>query len=131
MRISDWSSDVCSSDLLAEQVDDLRLHRHVERRRRLVEHYEAWLQHNGAGDGDALALADGELVGVAVAAVGIEADFLQRGDDHPLALVPGAAHVKDLQPLRHALAAREARAATAIRILEYSLQGVAQRLHDL
>src|SRR3546814_15016557 len=66
---------------LAEQVDDLRLHRHVERRRRLVEHYEAWLQHHGAGDGDAMALAAGELVWVAVAAVGIEPVFLQRGDD--------------------------------------------------
>src|SRR3546814_6606167 len=127
MRISDWSSDVCSSDLLAEQVDDLRLHRHVERRRRLVEHYEAWLQHHGAGDGDALALAAGELVGVAVAAVGIEADFLQRGDDHRLALVPGAAQVMDLQALGNDLADREARAERAIGILEDDPHGAAQR----
>src|SRR3546814_7708868 len=77
MRISDWSSDVCSSDL--------------------------------------------------VAAVGIEADFLQRGDDHRLALVPGAAQVMDLQALGNDLADREARAERAIGILEDDLHGAAQR----
>ena len=52
---------------LAQQVDDLRLHRHVERGGRLVEHDEARPQHHGAGDGDALALAARELVRIAVA----------------------------------------------------------------
>ena len=66
---------------VAQQVDDLRLHRHVERRGRLVEHDEARLQHHGAGDGDALALAAGEFVRVAVPALGVEADLLQRVDD--------------------------------------------------
>ena len=53
---------------VAQQVDDLRLHAHVERRGRLVEHDEARLQHHGAGDRDALALAAGEFVRIAEAA---------------------------------------------------------------
>jgi hypothetical protein len=47
---------------VAQQVDDLRLHAHVERRGRLVEHDEARLEHQRAGDRDALALAAGEFV---------------------------------------------------------------------
>ncbi len=60
---------------LAQEVDDLRLHAHVERRGRLVEHDEARLQHHGAGDGDALPLPAGEFVRVAEAALRIDADF--------------------------------------------------------
>jgi hypothetical protein len=52
---------------VAQQVDDLGLHAHVERRGRLVEHDQARLQDEGAGDRDALALAAGEFVRVAVA----------------------------------------------------------------
>ena len=52
---------------VAQQVDDLRLHAHVERRGRLVEHDEARLQHHGAGDGDALPLAAGEFMRIAEA----------------------------------------------------------------
>ena len=62
---------------VAQQVDDLRLHRHVERAGRLVEHHELRLQHHGAGDGDALALAARELVRVAVLRRRVEADLLQ------------------------------------------------------
>ena len=40
------------------------------------------LQHHGAGDGDALALAAGELVRVAVLVGRVEADLLQDGRDH-------------------------------------------------
>ena len=52
---------------VAQQVDDLRLHAHVERRGRLVEHDEARLEHQGAGDGDALALAAREFVRITLA----------------------------------------------------------------
>ena len=45
-----------------EQVQDLRLHRHVERRDRLVADDQLRLGDDGAGDRDALALAAGELV---------------------------------------------------------------------
>jgi hypothetical protein len=60
---------------VAQQVDDLRLHAHVERRGRLVEHDEARLEHHGARNGDALALAAGKFMRIAEARFGIEADF--------------------------------------------------------
>ena len=50
-----------------EQVQDLRLHRDVERRGRLVEQQDLRLEDQRARDRDALALAAGELVRVAEA----------------------------------------------------------------
>ena len=47
---------------LGEQLQDLRLHRHVERRRRLVGDEEVGLVGERHGDHHALALAAGELV---------------------------------------------------------------------
>ena len=49
----------------ADQLEDLGLHRHVERRGRLVEHDDGGVHRQGAGDGDALGLAAGQLVGPA------------------------------------------------------------------
>ena len=48
-----------------EQVEDLGLHGHVERRDDLVAHQELGLEHQRTGDADALALASGELAGPA------------------------------------------------------------------
>ena len=50
---------------LAQQVDDRRLHRHVERRRDLVAHHQVGLGRQRPRDRHALALAAGELVRVA------------------------------------------------------------------
>ena len=47
---------------LLEQVDDLRLHGHVERRHRLVGDDQLRVQRQRPGDADALALPAGELV---------------------------------------------------------------------
>ena len=52
---------------LLEQVDDLGLDRDVERRDRLVADDEVRRRGERPGDADALALAAGELVRVAVA----------------------------------------------------------------
>ena len=49
-----------------EQVERLGADRYVQRRHRLVEHQDLRPQHERAGDGDALALAAGEHVRVAV-----------------------------------------------------------------
>ena len=63
------------------QVQHLRLHRHVERRRRLVADQEAWFGRQRAGDGNALPLPAGKLVRVLAAVGGGEPDLLeQRGD---------------------------------------------------
>ena len=59
---------------LLEQVHDLRLDAHVERRDRLVAHDELRVQRERAGDADALALAARELVRVAAGHVRVEAD---------------------------------------------------------
>ena len=71
---------------VAQQLDDLRLHGHVEGRGRLVEHDELRLERHGAGDGDALALAAGEFVRVAVHRRRIEADIGERLRDDLAAL---------------------------------------------
>ena len=60
---------------VAQQVDDLRLHRHVERRHRLVADDQARVERQGAGDADALALPAGEFVRVAVERLGPQPDL--------------------------------------------------------
>ena len=74
---------------LHEQVHHLGLDRDVERRDRLVADRSGRLQRERAGDADALALAAGEFVRVAIRHVGSQADQRdQRGD--ALAIAPGA-----------------------------------------
>jgi hypothetical protein len=62
----------------AQQLDDLGLNEHVQRARGLVEHDECRLQHDGAGDRDALPLAAGEFMRVAKTGLGVEPDVAQR-----------------------------------------------------
>ena len=66
---------------IAQQLDHLCLHRHVEGRGRLVEQEEARLQDEGAGERDALALAAGEFMRVAIGAVRIDTDFGEQPFD--------------------------------------------------
>ena len=61
-----------------QQVQDLGLHRDVERRGRLVQEQNLRLQDERPGDGDALALAAGKLVRIAIAEGGPEADLSKR-----------------------------------------------------
>ena len=61
-----------------EQVDDLRLHGDVEGGDRLVGDDELGRQGERAGDADALALAAGELVRVAVVVLRAQADQLEQ-----------------------------------------------------
>src|SRR5204863_8954892 len=110
---------------VAQQVDDLRLHAHVQRRGRLVEHNEPRLQDERAGDGDALALAAGEFVRIARAGRRIEPDLDELLVDHAAAF--GLAGVLvDLQALADDLADRHARAERAERVLEDDLHLAAQ-----
>ena len=114
---------------IAQQVDDLRLHRHVEGRGRLVQHDEFRFQHHGAGDGDALSLPAGKLVGVAVHDGGIEPGLGERAG-HRLAAV----EVAQLALVQHEALAddvddREPRRQRAIGILEHHLHVAAQRAH--
>ena len=62
----------------SQQAQDLRLHRDVQRRDRLVRDENLGIERERACDADALALAAGELVRIAVHGAWIEADQLQQ-----------------------------------------------------
>ena len=64
-----------------DQVEHAGLHRHVERARGLVEHEQARLDRQRAGDHDALTLAARELVRVAVRELRLEVDLGQQPGD--------------------------------------------------
>ena len=63
---------------LVEQREHLRLHRDVERGHRLVGDQELGLHRQRARDADALALAAGELVRIAIERVGVEPHELHQ-----------------------------------------------------
>ena len=110
-----------------EQVDDLRLDRHVERGHRLVGHQQLRLQGQRAGDADALALAAGELVRVAVVVLGVEPDDLQQLLDPRQDLVLRH-HLVDRQRRADDRADRVPRVQRRVRVLEDHLDLAAQRL---
>jgi len=66
---------------ILHQVEDLRLHAHVERRHRLVGDDELRIDRECPSDADALALAAGQLVGVPVVLAHLETDCLQQLSD--------------------------------------------------
>ncbi|MOA37833.1 hypothetical protein D3C78_1594590 [compost metagenome] len=72
---------------LAEQRDHLFLYRAIQRRRRLVEQDQRRFQHQSPRDSDALALATGEFVGIAMATLRVETDLFEYADDLFIALV--------------------------------------------
>ena len=83
-----------------EQVQDLRLHRDVERRDRLVADDQLRVDGERARDADALALAAGELVREAVVVLGVQADDLEQLLDAALDLRVGAELVHLRAPRR-------------------------------
>ena len=108
---------------LVQQVEHLLLHRHVERRHRLVGDDQLRLHGERAGDADALALAAGELVRIAVRGLGVEADqpqqlarLVQRGL---------ARRAVDDGPLGDDVADAPARIERGERVLEHHLQRLA------
>src|SRR3546814_2342400 len=78
MRISDWSSDVCSSDLVGG--DD-----GVESGRRLVQEQDVGIERQRAGEAGALAHAARQLRGELMGGVRWQAD---HGDLHLDQLLP-------------------------------------------
>jgi hypothetical protein len=93
---------------VGQQVQHLRLHRHVERRDRFVEDQDARFGGERAGDADALRLPTGELVRVAVEELLAQ---VHGGEDLPDPLGAGgrAKPVEVLQRRFHDLADRLAR----------------------
>src|SRR3954463_694226 len=111
---------------VAQQVDDLGLYAHVERRGRLIEHDETRFQDKRAGNRDALALAAREFVWIAIAGGRLKSDLGERLVDRPVAL-GFAADAMDFQPFAHDLAHRHARAERTKRVLEDDLHLPAER----
>ena len=115
---------------VVQEVDDLRLDRHVQRGDRLVADDEFGVQRKGAGDADSLPLAAGELVRIAVLVEGLQAAAVHDAVDivvvlflrHEVVLAHG---------LADDLADRHARAQRAKRVLEDDLHLRAQIVHLL
>ena len=103
-----------------QQIDDLRLHRDVERGDRLVEHEELRIRRQRARHADALALSAGKLVRITLAILRLQSDLLQQLRDPLLALRAVRRAVND-QRLSHDRADRHARIERRIRILKDDL----------
>src|SRR6185369_12683551 len=114
-----------------QQLDDLGLHGKVERRGWLVEQDEFWLHRDGAGDGDALALAAGKLMRKTAEDVVWHAGIAQRLP-HAIEPLPAvAAQIVDDQAFLDDLPHRHARIERGERILENDLHAAAQWPHLL
>jgi hypothetical protein len=113
---------------LAQEVQDLRLDRHVERGDRLVGHDELRLQRDRAGHADALALAAGELVRQAVVVLRVEPDERHELLDAQLALALVVLDPVDDERLGDDRADRLARVERRVGVLEDHLHVAPQRL---
>ncbi len=100
-----------------EQVDDLRLDGHVQRRDRLIADDEVWLNCQRPGDADALTLAARELVREAVGEVRVQAHRLEQVLD-ALLLLLAAGQLVDGQGLADDAADRHTRVQARVGVLE-------------
>ncbi len=104
------------------QIEDLALDRDVERRERLVGDDELGLDRERPGDGDALALPAGELMGIAVERIDRQPDLLHQRPRFRRAR-GGAADPMNGQRLDDDARDRHARIERRERILEHRLDG--------
>jgi hypothetical protein len=113
---------------LNQQVEDLRPHRDIERRDRLVQHQEARLHRQRARDADALALTAAEFVRIAPRMRRLQADtFQQRGDPVvPFRLRRMAMHA---ERFAQGLADGPARVEREIRVLKHVLHAAPHPQH--
>ncbi len=105
---------------LCEQVHDLSLNRHVERRDRLVEHDELRIERDGARHADALPLAAGEFVRIAVDPARREPHLREQLRDAALGLGAPCQAVH-LERLAHDVEHAKPRIERAVRVLEHDL----------
>jgi ABC-type oligopeptide transport system ATPase subunit len=112
---------------IVEQVDHLRLDRHVERRDGLVGDVELGVQGQRPRDPDPLPLAARELVRIAVVVLGREAHELEQLGHVALDLA-AVADVVDAQRIADDRAHPLARVERSVRVLEDHLHLPAQRL---
>ena len=111
---------MCSTTEVLQEVEHLGAHRDVERGHRLVGHYQARVERQGAGDADALALATGEGMRVATHVLRPQPDFLEQLLDAPVGLGTFGELV-DRESLAHDRADRHARIERRERVLKDDL----------
>ncbi len=100
-----------------QQVQDLGLHGDIERGDRLVGDDQLWLHGERPGDADALALAAGEFMWIAVGMLRLQADELQEFGDAPAAL-RAAGEAVGVQRLADDAADAQARVEAGVGVLE-------------
>ena len=111
---------------ITQQINDLHLHSHVQRRRRLVQHHQFRAQDHGAGNGDALALTARKFMRVTGGHRGIKAHLCHHLCDHfrPVAARIRAMHAQTFgNDFRRCHAGRQA----AERVLKHNLHLAALR----
>src|SRR5438105_2423944 len=104
-----------------EQVDDLGLDRHVQRRDGLIAYHQLRVQGKGPSDADALPLAARELMRVPVVEVGVQPHESQQLLHALVALAPSQ-HPEVVQRLGDDVAHRHPRIKRCERVLEDHLQ---------
>ncbi len=113
---------------VGEQVEDGRLYGDVERGRRFVGDHQIGVAGERTGDGDALALAAGELVRMPVGVLGAQADLGEELlDPGAHLLAPGLA--VQLDRFGDDLADGHARVERGRRVLEDQVEVLAQGAH--
>ena len=100
-----------------QQIEDLRLHRHIQRRRRLIQQQYLRLKNQRSGYRHALPLPAGELMRIALAKGTVEANFVQQRIDPPVAVVD----TMDLQRLFEDIANGVTRMQRSVGVLKYHL----------
>ena len=115
--------------IVTQQVDDLRLNGNVQCGDGLITDDQRGVQHQGAGNADALALAAGKLVGIPSGVFCRQANAVQHGKDFFVNFLLAFANMVGFQRLGNDIAHRHAGVQRSIRILEDHLHVAAHRLH--
>ena len=113
---------------IVEQIQNLRLHRHVERGGRLVQNDEARIQRERARDADALALSAGEFVRETIQMLTAQVHQFEQFDDARGQRFAAQARVND-ERLGDDVVHGEARVERRVRVLEDDLHFGAAAAH--
>ena len=105
---------------VTQQVDDLRLHTHIEGGHRFIAHHKRWFDGKRTRDSDPLSLSTGEFVRVATAVLGAKADFIEQSRDATIC-VNTFRELMDDQAFPDRGADGHTRVERTVRILEHDL----------
>jgi hypothetical protein len=110
---------------ILQQIDHLGLHRHIKRRNGLVGYDQLRVQRECPGDTDALTLASGKLVRIALRVRRIETHSSKKLGNSISAFTPCTDSV-DYQWLAYDVANAHARVQRSVRILKHDLHFATQ-----